>query len=85
VPPFASAKNLKKSCKKGPFASMDCIVLKINSTHFWCMCQRLGYMKRDRERERWRRQGKYFGNKKRSEAKHVKWVLSLTHSSFSSH
>lgn len=51
VPPFASAKNLKKSCKKGPFASMDCIVLKINSTHFWCMCQRLGYMKRDRERE----------------------------------
>jgi hypothetical protein len=51
VPPFASAKNLKKSCKKGPFASMDCIVLKINSTHFWCMCQRLGYIYIYRERE----------------------------------
>jgi hypothetical protein len=38
-------------------------------------------MKRDRERERERERedGKYFGNKKRSEAKHVKWVLSLTH------
>jgi hypothetical protein len=51
VPPFASAKNLKKSCKKGPFASMDCIVLKINSTHFWCMCQRLGYIYIERERD----------------------------------